>query len=159
MTSKTRRGFTLIELLVSLTLLALLASVAVPLNDLVKLRAREAELRQALTAIRSALDSYKRVYDAGHISPVIGASGYPPDLRVLVDGVTDIKSLNGDKIYFLRKLPSDPMCECSDTGPEQTWETRSYDSDADSFTSGKDVFDIRSTSTKEGIDGTPYRDW
>ena len=55
-----QRGFTLIELLVSLTLLALLASVAMPLSDLVTRRGKETELRQDLILIRTALDAYKR---------------------------------------------------------------------------------------------------
>lgn len=84
---------------------------------------------------------------------------YPPDLRALVDGVTDKKSPNGNKLFFLRKLPMDPMCECSDSIAEDTWEIRAYDSTAESFSSGKDVFDVRSKSTDKGMNGVSYQDW
>ncbi|MCP3024484.1 prepilin-type N-terminal cleavage/methylation domain-containing protein [Cupriavidus basilensis] len=153
------RGFTLIELLVALSLLALLASVAMPLTDLVKRRSDEAELRRSLIVLRSALDAYKRAADAGRIERSIDASGYPPDLRALVDGVEDRKSPNGAKLFFLRKIPVDPMCECSGRAPEDMWETRSYASDPESFSSGADVFDIRSTNRKEGLNGIQYNHW
>ncbi|WP_080426274.1 prepilin-type N-terminal cleavage/methylation domain-containing protein [Burkholderia ubonensis] len=153
------RGFTLIELLVALTLLALLATVALPLTDLVKRRSDEAELRRALVVIRSALDAYKAASDDGRVERSVGASGYPPDLRTLVDGVEDKKSPDGARLYFLRKIPADPMCECDGKAPEDMWETRSYASDAASFSSGDDVFDIRSTNRKEGLDGVPYNQW
>jgi general secretion pathway protein G len=153
------RGFTLIELLAALTLLALLATVALPLTELVKRRANEAELRRSLIVIRSALDAYKRASDAGHVERSIDESGYPPDLRTLVEGVEDKKSANGARLYFLRRIPADPMCECEGKPPEEMWETRSYDSDPASFSSGADVFDVRSRNRKEGLDGVPYHAW
>ena len=85
------RGFTLIELMVAMSLLALLATVALPLTDLVKRRSDEAELRRVLVVIRSALDAYKAAADDGRIERSVDASGYPPDLRALVDGVEDKK--------------------------------------------------------------------
>ncbi|AJY23033.1 putative general secretion pathway protein G [Burkholderia ambifaria AMMD] len=145
--------------MVAMSLLALLATVALPLTDLVKRRSDEAELRRVLVVIRSALDAYKAAADDGRIERSVDASGYPPDLRALVDGVEDKKSPDGARLYFLRKLPADPMCECDDKVPEDTWETRSYASDPDSFSSGEDVFDIRSTNRKEGLNGVPYNQW
>jgi general secretion pathway protein G len=152
-------GFTLIELMVSLTLLALLASVALPLKELVARRGKESELRRDLMTIRGAIDAYKREADAGDIAKSADESGYPPNLRVLVDGVENRRDPNHKKIYFLRRLPADPMCDCGGKPPEDTWETRSYASDADSFSSGDDVFDIRSSSKSEGINGIPYEKW
>ncbi len=156
---KTYRGFTLIELLVALTLLALLATVAMPLADLVKRRASEAELRHALLTIRSALDAYKRAAEAGQIELSPDQSGYPPNLRALVEGVADKKSLKNRHLYFLRKIPIDPMSVDQGGSAEETWETRSYESDAESFSSGEDVFDIRSSSQMEGMNGIPYNQW
>lgn len=153
------RGFTLIELVVALTLLALLATVAMPLGDLVKRRSNEAELRRALVTIRTALDAYKRAADAGHVERSIDASGYPPDLRTLVDGVEDKKSPAGERMFFLRRIPVDPMCGCDGTAAEDMWETRSYESDADAFASGTDVFDVRSRNRQEGLNGIPYHQW
>ncbi|KVF24286.1 type II secretion system protein [Burkholderia cepacia] len=153
------RGFTLIEMMVALTLLALLATVALPLTDLARRRADETELRRALVVIRSALDAYKTAAGEGRIEHSADASGYPPDLRTLVEGVEDKTSPNGARLYFLRKIPADPMCECDGKAPDEMWETRSYASDPASFSSGEDVFDIRSTNRKEGINGVPYNQW
>ncbi|CAI8695820.1 type II secretion system protein [Burkholderia pyrrocinia] len=153
------RGFTLVEVLVALTLLALLASVALPFTDLVQRRGKEAELRQALITIRTAIDTYKQASDDGRVEKTVDASGYPPDLNALVDGVVDRKNPNGDMIYFLRRLPADPLCECSGKAAADTWETRSYSSSPDAFASGKDVFDIRSKSERKGINGIPYSQW
>ncbi|VVE20681.1 type II secretion system protein [Pandoraea commovens] len=154
-----QRGFTLIEVLVALTLLALIASAALPLTDLVQRRAKETELRHALTTIRSALDAYKRASDEGRIEKSVDASGYPPSLDVLAEGVKDRKSPEGKRIYFLRRVPVDPLCNCPGVRASETWETRSYMSSPTAFMSGKDVFDIRSKSDKVGINGTPYNQW
>ncbi|WP_241295534.1 general secretion pathway protein GspG [Burkholderia stabilis] len=145
--------------MVALTLLALLATVALPLTDLVKRRADEAELLRALVVIRSALDAYKVAADDGRIERSADASGYPPDLRTLVEGVDDKTSPGGARLYFLRKIPADPMCECDGKAADDMWETRSYASDPASFSSGDDVFDIRSTNRKEGLNGVPYNQW
>ena len=150
----------MVELLVTLTLLALLASVAVPLGQLTAQRNREMELRIDLRDLRRAIDAYKRAYDEGRIDKVIGESGYPPSLDVLVQGVDDAKSLESrKKIYFLRRIPRDPMCNCPDTRPEESWNLRSYTSPPDAPRPGKDVFDIASRSTQEALDGTHYNTW
>ncbi len=80
-------GFTLIELLVTLALVGLVALVAVPLAEVSLLRQKESELRLNLRTIRAALDAYKAGVDAGEIARDTGASGYPPTLEVLVNGV------------------------------------------------------------------------
>ena len=51
-------GFTLIEMSVTLALLALLASTAAPLTQMVRRRSEEIELRRALRDIRHAIDAY-----------------------------------------------------------------------------------------------------
>ncbi|MBB5390551.1 MULTISPECIES: type II secretion system protein [unclassified Herbaspirillum] len=149
----------MIELLVTITLLSLLATAAMPLREVARQRAKESELRSALMTIRSAIDAYKHASDAGRIERSIDDSGYPPTLRTLVEGVPDKQAANGGTLYFLRRMPADPFCECSGKEAEDTWQTRSYDSSPEAFSSGDDVFDIRSSSHKEGLDGTPYNEW
>lgn len=153
------RGFTLIELLVTLAIIAALASVAMPLNQVVQQRAREDELRRALWQIRDAIDAYKRASDEGSIATSADDSGYPPTLQHLVDGVPDQKHLDGRKRYFLRRIPRDPMCDCPSRSNAQTWALRSYASPPESPRPGKDVYDIYSTSTRNALDGVAYKEW
>ena len=81
------RGFTLIELVVTLALVGVMAWVAVPLYEVTAIRMKEMELRTALRQIRTALDAYKDAADSGKIQKDPGDSGYPPTLKVLVEGV------------------------------------------------------------------------
>jgi len=154
-----KRGFTLIELVVTVAIVGILASALLPLGSLTVQRAKEAELRSALREIRLALDAYKKAYDEGHIERKVGASGYPPNLEVLVQGVPDAKNPKKPKIYFLRRLPRDPMFPDPATPAAETWGKRSYASPPDDPQPGDDVFDVYSLSTASGINGIPYRLW
>ena len=49
------RGFTLIEMVVTVAIVGLLASVALPMAEVVSKRTREQELHRALREIRDAL--------------------------------------------------------------------------------------------------------
>ncbi|WP_294738139.1 type II secretion system protein [uncultured Pseudomonas sp.] len=153
------KGFTLIELLLTLALLATLATVAYPLTALMGKRDREVELQRSLREIRRAIDSYKEATDTGRIEKSVTASGYPPTLQALVEGVTDKTDLNGKKLYFLRRIPRDPVCECPELAPQKTWQLRSYKSDPDHPSEGEDVFDVSSRSQRESLNGTPYSQW
>jgi len=158
--NRRRQGFTLIELLVSLSLVALLASVALPLTGLAAKREKELELSRSLRQIRQALDRYKDEVDAGKIKTTIGDSGYPPSLETLVDGVVDQTDLKGNrKIFFLRRIPRDPMCNCPERSAAETWTLRSYKSPPEQPEAGADVYDVLSGSTQEALNGTYYKDW
>jgi general secretion pathway protein G len=117
------RGFTLIELLIAVTILALLASVALPLAEVTSQRTKEQDLRQALRELRGAIDAYKRASDEGRIAREADKSGYPPTLAALVEGTANSKDPKMPKIYFLRRLPLDPVSG-------QEWGLRSYESPA-----------------------------
>jgi general secretion pathway protein G len=90
-------GFTLIELVVTLTLVSVLALVAVPMYEVTVTRAKESELRTALRQIRSALDAYKAATDTGVVAKAAGSAGYPPDLATLVQGVDTVLASAGSQ--------------------------------------------------------------
>jgi len=153
------RGFTLIELLITVAIVAVLASIALPLAEVSAQRNKEQELRQSLRQIREAIDNYRRASDEGQIARQADQSGYPPTLAALVEGVTDAKSPEDRKIYFLRRIPRDPFSNDPGPHPEQTWGLRSYESPPDNPRPGRDVFDVYSLSQGTGLNGTAYKDW
>ena len=153
------RGFTLNELIVTLAIIAVLATGVMPLAELAVQRAREQELRLALREIRSGIDAYKRAVDEGRIARAADATGYPPTLGALVQGIPDAKDPAKGLIHILRRLPRDPFHGDPLVPPADTWGVRSYASSADSPQAGKDVFDVMSKSEATGINGVPYREW
>jgi general secretion pathway protein G len=156
---KSSQGFTLIELVVTVAIVGLLAGIAVPTVELAVQRNKEQELRLALREIRKGIDAYKQAYDDGRMIKTLGESGYPPSLRVLVDGVTDAKNPDKAKIYFLRRIPRDPLSLDADIPADQTWGLRSYESEPDSPSEGRDVFDVYSKSAGIALNGVPYKQW
>jgi general secretion pathway protein G len=129
-----QNGFTLLELLVVMTIIGILAAIAVPALKNSPQRAREATLKEDLFAMRSVIDQYHG--DKGN---------YPADLATLVtDG-------------YLRKVPVDPMTKSADTWV-LAYEEASTDQPADQpATPG--IVDIHSGSTDKALDGTLYKDW
>ncbi len=158
--SRPPRGFTLIELVITVAIVGLLAAVAMPMAELAVQRDKEHELRLALREIRTGLDAYRQAVDEGRIIQSLGTSGYPPSLKVLVEGVPDAGSPDSKRrIYFLRRIPRDPLFLDPDKTDEETWGRRSYASSADSPEAGEDVFDVYSLSAGVGLNGIAYRNW
>lgn len=153
------RGFTLIELLVTVAIVALLATMALPMAELTARRSKETELRSALRELRAAIDAYKRAHDEGRITRTVGASGYPPSLDVLVSGVDDARSPDKRRLVFLRRVPRDPLATDPELPADRTWGLRSYDSPHDDPRPGRDVFDVHSLAAGQGLNGRPYREW
>jgi general secretion pathway protein G len=147
---RTESGLTLVELLVTVTILAILASAAVPVYKFKLKRDKERELRRDLWEMRDAIDHYKDAADKGAIQTKVDSQNYPPDMETLVNGV----DIQGKKVRFLRRIPIDPM-----TG-KQEWGLRSMQDDptSDSY-GGQSVFDVHSKSMGTALDGTKYSDW
>ena len=149
----------MIELLAAAAILGILATVAVPVIETTQRRAKERELRTSLRDIRRAIDAYKAAADAGKIPKQLGESGYPKELGSLTAGIVDMTDKGGAKVYFLRRIPRDPFNSDRTVSAASSWGLRSFDSDAERPRPGKDVFDVYSTSTKDGLNGVPYSEW
>lgn len=160
MTRRVPSGFTLIELVVTVAIVAVLATMALPLSEVFMQRGKEQELRLALREIRTAIDAYKQAVEDGRVGQSATQSGYPETLKVLVDGVSDASSPEAKKkLYFLRQVPRDPLHPDPATPAEETWGLRSYESSHDDPEPGDDVFDVYSQAPGTGLDGIPYREW
>jgi general secretion pathway protein G len=153
------RGFTLIELLVTVAIVGLLATLALPMTELAVQRSKEQELRIALREIRSGIDAYKKAWDEGRIQKGLDDSGYPKTLNILAEGVEDFKSPKRVKMYFLRRIPRDPLAKEALSAAADTWGKRSYKSPPDEPQEGDDVYDVYSLSKGAGLNRVPYREW
>jgi len=158
------RGLALIELVVTLVILSILAMLVIPSAQMTVKRTKELELRRELREMRTAIDEYKRTYDEAvrnkQLIASVDESGYPKDLRELVEG-RDFGGVSKIKKKFLRRIPVDPF-NPPNPGAEPEWGLRSYNDDPDappSSSGGDDLFDVSSLSEETAIDGTKYKDW
>lgn len=87
-------GFTLLELMIVVSVIGILATLAVPSYQSSVVKAKEAVLRQDLSTFRDVLDQHKA--DRGK---------YPPSLSALVGA------------GYMRAIPKDPF-----TGATTTWQ-------------------------------------
>ena len=153
---KRTSGFTYIELVIATFILAILAAAVVPVAEVTAKRVKEVELRRNLRILRDAIDNFKQSVDLGLIggSDVeLGSEGYPKDLEMLVEGVSQVGTVD-KKLKFLRRIPMDPMTHSVE------WGLRSYQDEPDStIWGGQNVYDVYTTSRETALDGTNYRDW
>ena len=126
-----QRGFSLIELLIVMTIIGILASIAVPSYQTSLIRSRETVLMEDLYQMRRAIDGYY----ADHAK-------YPASLQELVDS------------RYLRGIPVDPM-----TRSAETWQTDPPQAASDGTQPEGDVFDVHSKSDLVGLNGVPYNQW
>lgn len=153
-----QRGVTLVELVCVSAVLIALASITLPVANTMVKRQKEIELRQALREMREALDRFQ--FDTLRYPGIrvrylsaTNEEGYPEELEWLVEGV-DIGDAAGTTLKYLRRIPVDPI-----TG-EREWATRSSRDAPDSlFSDGINIFDVRSTSDRVGLNGVPYVEW
>jgi general secretion pathway protein G len=143
-------GMTLVELVVVAGILAILATVAVPIARYAIKRQQEKELKYDLAQMRTAIDEYKRAADAGAFQIKLDSYGYPPDLDTLVTGV----EIQDKKVKFLKHIPVDPMTHQADWGMRSMQDEPATDS-----WGGQNVFDVHSKSDGVGLNGIHYREW
>lgn len=125
-----RRGFTFVEMMVVITIIVILISMAIPIYNRSITRATESVLKSNLITLRSVIDAY--TYDKQKA---------PQSLQDLVSE------------GYLRALPVDPITRSNQ------WKTVMEDASQSVNQSEPGIFDVKSTSDKMSLDGTPYSDW
>lgn len=125
------RGWTLIELLVVITLIMILASLALTQYRNSITAAREAALKSNLFLMRDAIDQYYA--DKGR---------YPDSLQALVSE------------SYLRAIPSDPFTRSADT-----WQTENAEPEPGSASASTGIYNIKSGYDGIAGDGSRYADW
>jgi general secretion pathway protein G len=128
---KLRNGFTLIEMMIVMAIIVILISVAIPFYQKAIIRAKETVLHNNLFAMRSAIDEY--TYDKQKA---------PQSLQDLVSA------------GYLHDVPRDPI-----TQDNNSWKIIMEDAGTAVSSSEPGIFDVSSSSSKIGLDGTHYSDW
>jgi general secretion pathway protein G len=124
-------GFTMVELMIVMAIIVILVSLAIPQYQKALIRAKESVLKNNLFTLRQVIDEY--TYDKQKA---------PQSLQDLVAA------------GYLRDIPNDPI-----TGTNQTWHVIQEDALQSVNQTEPGIFDVKSGSDKEGLDGTPYADW
>ncbi len=125
------RGFTLIELLVVITIIGILATLAVGQFRKTPIQAKEAVLKEDLFTLRDVIDQY--FADKGK---------YPDSLQTLVE--------NG----YIRKVPLDPF-----TNTDQSWTVEHAEASDEDPNGGGGVIDVHSGADGTALDGSKYSEW
>ena len=130
-TRAAEQGFTLIELMIVMTIISLLAAIAIPSYTNNIRRAKEAVLREDLHTMRTAIDSY-----------TVDKQKAPQVLDDLVQG------------GYLKTMPKDPITDRTDT-----WLPVQEDSLMSLDQTQPGIDDVHSGAQQTASDGTSYSTW
>jgi len=125
------KGFTLIEVLVVISLIFVLAGMALIQYQNSIRRSKEAVLKQDLFRMRDAIDQF-----------YADKNKYPSSLEELVTE------------KYLRSIPQDPF-----TGSADTWQTVMSEPDPLNPSAMPGIYDVKSGSEETALDGTKYSEW
>ena len=123
------KGFTLLELMIVISILVILALIAMAQYNKTVQAAKEATLREDLFTMRKMIDQYGA--DKGHL---------PDSLNALKDE------------GYIHEIPIDPMTN------EADWQVE-YGEDPGSSNGGQGISNVRSNSSDTASDGTRYNEW
>jgi general secretion pathway protein G len=124
-------GWTLIELMVVVSMIVVLAGIAMANYRYAVITTQEAVLKENLFRMRDAIDQY-----------YADKNKYPAALDALVsDG-------------YLRRIPEDPF-----TKSTETWQAILAEPDPNNPNQEPGVYDVKSGSDRASQSGTPYNEW
>lgn len=140
-----QKGFTLIELIVVVTIIGILAGIAIANVKNAQTKAREAALKDDLREMRSAIDNFYA--DKQH---------YPQSLKELEDS------------HYLRRIPKDPMTNKAEwdevQAPVDTGDSNTSGADPTATTNDQSggqpgIYDVKTFATGRSLNGEDYKSW
>jgi general secretion pathway protein G len=124
-------GFTLIELLIVISLIFVLAGIALVQYQRSVTRTKEAVLKEDLFRLRDAIDQY-----------YADKNKYPESLEALVTE------------KYIRAVPVDPFTQSA-----ETWQPVMSEPDPLNPSAQPGIYDVKSGAEGQSLDGTNYADW